>query len=56
MDIQAKAYAQLCRLAVAGDIPLDIATRPLADIGAAWDAPAAGDRRRQVLVAKHADR
>jgi NADPH2:quinone reductase len=55
IDAQAKAYAELSRLATAGDIPLDIATRPLADIGAAWDAPAAGDRRRQVLVAKHAD-
>ena len=49
-EVQAKAYAELSRLAVAGDIPLEIATRPLADIGAAWDAPTTGDRRRQVLV------
>jgi NADPH:quinone reductase-like Zn-dependent oxidoreductase len=53
-EVQAKAYAELSRLAVAGDIPLDIATRPLVDIGAAWDAPAAGDRRRQVLVPERA--
>jgi NADPH:quinone reductase-like Zn-dependent oxidoreductase len=50
MDVQAKAYAELAVLAAAGDIPLEIATRPLADIGAAWDAPTTGDRRRQVLV------
>jgi NADPH:quinone reductase-like Zn-dependent oxidoreductase len=55
MDGQIKAYAELCRLAAAGDIPLDIATRPLAEIGAAWDAPAAGDRRRQVLVPEGTD-
>jgi NADPH2:quinone reductase len=47
---QAEAYAELCRLAAAGEIALDIETRPLAEIGAAWDAHAASDRRRQVLI------
>jgi len=50
IEVQAKAYAELCRLAAAGDLPLDIATRPLADVAAAWDAPAAGSRQRQVLM------
>jgi NADPH:quinone reductase-like Zn-dependent oxidoreductase len=50
MELQAQAYAELCRLAAAGELALDIETRPLADIGAAWDARAAGNRRRQVLV------
>jgi NADPH:quinone reductase-like Zn-dependent oxidoreductase len=50
MEIQAQAYAELCRLAAAGELALDVETRPLADIGAAWDARAAGNRRRQVLI------
>jgi NADPH2:quinone reductase len=50
IELQAQAYAQLCRLAAAGEIALDIETRPLAQIAAAWDAHAAGSRRRQVLV------
>jgi NADPH:quinone reductase-like Zn-dependent oxidoreductase len=50
IESQAQAYAELCRLAAAGDIMLDIETRPLCEIGAAWDAHAAGSRRRQVLV------
>jgi NADPH2:quinone reductase len=51
IETQAEAYAQLCRLAAAGDIVLDIETRPLRDIGAAWDdAQGAKSRRRQVLV------
>jgi hypothetical protein len=48
--MQAEAYAELCRLAASGEIALDIETRPLSDIGAAWDAHAASDRRRQVLI------
>jgi len=50
IEIQAQAYAELSRLAAAGEIALDIETRPLADIGAAWDAQAAESRRRQVLI------
>jgi hypothetical protein len=52
IESQAEAYAQLCRLAAAGELALDIETRPLRDIGAAWDADAASSRRRQVLVPK----
>ena len=48
--IQAEAYAELCRLAASGEIALDIETRPLSEIGTAWDAHAASDRRRQVLI------
>jgi NADPH:quinone reductase-like Zn-dependent oxidoreductase len=48
--MQAEAYAELCRLAASGEIALDIATRPLSEIGAAWDAQAVSDRRRQVLI------
>ena len=47
---QAQAYAELCRLAAAGELALDLETRPLCDIGAAWDAHGAGSRARQVLV------
>src|SRR5580704_3874277 len=50
VEMQAEAYAELCRLAASGEIALDIETRPLSDIGAAWDAHAASDRRRQVLI------
>ncbi|MBV8754013.1 MAG: zinc-binding dehydrogenase, partial [Hyphomicrobiales bacterium] len=50
IEVQAQAYAELCRLAVAGEIEIDIETRPLAEIAAAWDARAAGNRRRQVLI------
>ena len=50
IEIQAEAYAELCRLAAAGELALDIETRPLSDIGAAWDADRASNRRRQVLV------
>jgi NADPH2:quinone reductase len=50
IESQAQAYAELCRLAVAGEIELDIETRPLSEIGDAWDAQAASTRRRQVLV------
>jgi NADPH:quinone reductase-like Zn-dependent oxidoreductase len=49
-EVQAQAYAELCRLAALGELPLDIETRPLADIGAAWDAYAARSRKRQVLI------
>src|SRR5215470_6374445 len=49
IDVQARAYGELCRLAAAGEIAPDIETRPLAEIAAAWDARAAGNRRRQVL-------
>jgi NADPH:quinone reductase-like Zn-dependent oxidoreductase len=49
IESQAEAYAHLCRLAAAGELALDIETRPLRDIGAAWDADA-GNRRRQVLL------
>ena len=50
IELQAQAYGELCRLAAAGEIALDIETRPLAEIGAAWDAYAANNRRRQVLA------
>ncbi len=50
IDAQGRAYAELCRLAGSGEIPLDIETRPLSDIAVAWDAKAAGTRRRQVLI------
>lgn len=50
IEVQANAYAELCRLAASGDVPLDIETRPLSEIGAAWDAKAAGARQRQVLI------
>jgi len=50
IEMQADAYAELCRLAASGEIALDIETRPLAEIGAAWDAHAVSDRRRQVLI------
>jgi NADPH:quinone reductase-like Zn-dependent oxidoreductase len=50
IDVQARACTKLCRLAAAGEIPLDIETRPLSQIAAAWDAQASGSRRRQVLI------
>ncbi len=50
IECQAAAYSELCRLAVAGEIALDVEARPLSAIGAAWDAHAAGSRRRQVLI------
>ena len=50
IELQAQAYGELCRLAAAGELALDIETRPLSDIAAAWDARAAGNRRRQVLI------
>jgi NADPH2:quinone reductase len=50
IELQAHAYAELCRLAAAGEIALDIETRPLADIAVAWDAQGASSRRRQVLI------
>jgi NADPH2:quinone reductase len=49
-ELQAQAYGELCRLAAAGELALDIETRPLAEIAAAWDARTAGNRRRQVLI------
>lgn len=52
IEAQAEAFEQLCRLAASGQIALDIETRPLSQIGAAWDAQAAGSRRRQVLIPK----
>jgi NADPH:quinone reductase-like Zn-dependent oxidoreductase len=50
MDLQAQAYSELARLAAAGMIEIDVETRPLSDIDAAWDSRAAGNRRRQVLI------
>jgi NADPH:quinone reductase-like Zn-dependent oxidoreductase len=50
MDLQAQAYGELARLAAAGMIEIDVETRPLSDIDAAWDSRAAGSRRRQVLI------
>jgi NADPH:quinone reductase-like Zn-dependent oxidoreductase len=50
IDLQAQAYTELCRLAAAGKIEIDVETHPLSHIGAAWDARAAGNRRRQVLI------
>ncbi len=48
--MQAEAYTELCRLAVSGEIALDVETRRLSDISAAWDAHAASSRQRQVLI------
>jgi len=50
IEAQAEAYAGLCRLAAVGEIALDIETRPLAQIGQAWDTTASSRRRRQVLL------
>jgi NADPH:quinone reductase-like Zn-dependent oxidoreductase len=50
VDLQAQAYGELCRLAAAGAIEIDVETRPLSQIGTAWDARAAGNRCRQVLI------
>jgi NADPH:quinone reductase-like Zn-dependent oxidoreductase len=50
VDLQAQAYGELCRLAAVGKIEIDVETHPLSDIGTAWDARAAGNRRRQVLI------
>jgi NADPH2:quinone reductase len=50
IETQAEAYAELCRVAASGEIALDVETRPLSEIAAAWDAHAAGSRRRQVLI------
>lgn len=50
IDTQARAYTELCRLAATGEIELDIETRPLSQIGSAWDADEAASRRRQVLM------
>ena len=50
MDLQAQTYGELCRLAAAGEIEIDVEPHPLSDIAAAWDARAAGNRRRQVLI------
>jgi NADPH:quinone reductase-like Zn-dependent oxidoreductase len=50
VEMQAAAYAELCRLTASGEIALDIETRPLSDIAAAWDAHAGSSRRRQVLI------
>jgi NADPH:quinone reductase-like Zn-dependent oxidoreductase len=50
VDLQAQAYGELCRLAAAGELALDVETRPLSQIAAAWDARASGNRRRQVLI------
>jgi NADPH2:quinone reductase len=49
-EAQAIAYTELCRLLEGGDIALDIETRALSEIAAAWDADAANNRRRQVLI------
>jgi NADPH:quinone reductase-like Zn-dependent oxidoreductase len=49
VEMQAEAFSELCRLATSDEIALDVETRPLSDIGVAWDAPAS-DRRRQVLI------
>ena len=50
INLQAQAYAQLCRLAAAGEITVDIETRPLSHIGPAWDVDESTSRRRQVLI------
>ena len=50
IETQALAYTELCRMAAAGEIALDIEMRPLSQIEAAWDTDEAGSRRRQVLV------
>ncbi len=49
-DLQAQAFAELCKLALAGDIRLDYETMPLAEIGDAWDRQKAGSTTRLVLV------
>jgi NADPH2:quinone reductase len=50
IELQADVYAELCCLAASGEIAVDIDTRPLSEIDAAWDAHAASSRQRQVLV------
>jgi len=50
IETQALAYTELCRMAAAGEIALDIETRPLSQIEVAWDTDEAGSRPRQVLV------
>jgi NADPH2:quinone reductase len=50
IEAQALAYTELCRMAAAGEIALDIETRPLSQIEMAWDTDEAVSRRRQVLV------
>ena len=50
IETQALAYTELCRMAVAGEIALDIETRPLSQIEVAWDTDEAGSRPRQVLI------
>ena len=50
IETQALAYTELCRMAAAGEIALDIEMRPLSQIEVAWDTDEAGSRRRQVLV------
>src|SRR5260221_3862511 len=44
IELQANADAELCRLAASRESALDIATRPLSEIGIAWDAHAASSR------------
>lgn len=50
IETQARAYAELCRMACAGEIALDIERRPLSQIETAWDVDEAVNRGRQVLV------
>ena len=50
IETQALAYTELCRMAAAGEIALDIEMRPLSQIEMAWDTDETGSRRRQVLV------
>ena len=50
LALQAEAYAELCRLAVAGEIELAHETVPLADFQRAWDRQKAGGAARQVVM------
>lgn len=48
--LQAQAYAELCQLAMAGDIEVEYETLALAAFGQAWSRQKAGSARRFVLV------
>ncbi|MGH8783881.1 MAG: zinc-binding dehydrogenase [Cupriavidus necator] len=50
VEVQAQAYAELCRHTAAGRMEIDIVTVPLEDVGQVWAAQARGARQRFVLV------
>lgn len=50
VEVQAQAYAELCRHTAAGRMEIDIVPVPLEDVGQVWAAQAKGARQRFVLV------